>query len=73
MVFPPSPLPPTLSYHLVLEALNIDKLMQDVKAVAENPLQYCPKCQTIATSAVSNQECMRHTVYIEGTMILDIR
>ena len=64
----------TFSHHLVLESLNIDKLICDVKALVGNPLQHCPKCVTTTTTgAVRSEECIRHAVYIEGTMILDIR
>lgn len=62
----------TFSYHLVLEALNVEQLVHDVNAVVKNPLQHCPTC-LVTTTAGRIREHTRHTVYIEGTMILDIR
>ena len=56
------------SHHLVLEALNVDQLMHDIKGAVKSPLQHCLTCST-----VRNGEDKRHIVYIEGTMILDIR
>ena len=58
-------------HRLVIESLDVDQLIRDVKAVVENPRQHCPECVT--TAAVQKEEQRKHTIYIEGTMILDIR
>ena len=66
MKFNPLMLFPTT---LVLEALNVDQLVYDVKAVIQDPSKHCPACM-ITTGPKGHTS---HTIYIEGTMILDIR
>ncbi|XP_065909666.1 nicotinamide riboside kinase 2-like [Dysidea avara] len=51
-----------------IEALDTVKLLQDVKALIQDPSKSCPAC----LSANDNEENNQHIVYIEGTMVLDI-
>jgi len=51
-----------------VEALDTDKLLQDVKVLIQDPSKNCPAC----LNADDNKKNSQHTVYIEGTMVMDI-